>query len=146
MSKENNNVISLEEHFGGSAPDSTNKSHSGHLPTCPDYLSDKAKAHWPELVKDLGNHGIINELDKDMLGIYCNMFARFIELDEKLNDPEGPGMTQLTKNKYEVETATFTAWKSMLKPIMSYAKQLGLTPPARIAMKVTDAKQEEMTF
>lgn len=141
-----NNVISLEEHFGGSTTDTTSRSKGGHLPECPDYLNAKAKEHWPELVKDLGNHGIINELDKDMLGIYCNMFARFIELDERLNDPEGPGMTQVTKTGYEAETATFSAWKSMLKPIMSYAKQLGLTPPARIALKVGDTKQEELQF
>ena len=140
-----NNIISLENRFGGGEVERT-ASPNSQLPECPEYLSELAKKHWPELVESLGRHGIINELDKDMLGIYCSMFAKWIELDERLNDPEGPGMTQKTKTGYEAETATFTAWKSMVKPLMSYANKLGLTPPARLALKTAAPGQEELDF
>ena len=116
------------------------------LPECPEYLSPLAKQHWPELVESLGSHGIINELDKDMLGIYCSMMARFITLDEALNDPEGPGVTQKTPKGYEVETATYNSWKGLIKPLMSYAGKLGLTPPARLALKMSDPSQEKLNF
>ena len=139
------NIIKLEDHFGGSDT-STSTSPINRLPDCPDWVDGLAQKHWPELVQSLGNHGIINELDQHILAVYCSMYAKFIELDIRLNDPEGPGMTQLTKTGYEAETATFTAWKSMVKPLMSYAKQLGLTPPARIAMKTAAPGQEELAF
>lgn len=141
----NTNIIKLEDRFGGSDT-SSSTSPINRLPECPDWLNDSAREHWPELIQSLGNHGIINELDRDMLAMYCSMFARFVQLDEQLNDPEGPGMTQKTKSGYEAETATFTAWKSMVKPLMSYAKQLGLTPPARIAMKTAAPGQAELDF
>ncbi len=109
------------------------------LPEFPDYLTPLAKKHWPELVESLGRHKIINELDKDVLGIYCSMVARFIELDIKLDDV---GITQKSPKGYEAETATFTAWKSLLKQILSYAKQLGLTPPARVALQANNNPQQ----
>jgi P27 family predicted phage terminase small subunit len=133
------NIIRLEDY----ASSSTNNAPPDLLPECPDYLTDKAKKHWAEIAPSLGNRGIVNELDRDVLGIYCSLLARFIELDNQL---EIVGMTQMTKTGYEAETGTFTAWNKLLKPIMNYAKQLGLTPPARIAMHAINPGQGELDF
>lgn len=145
MDNPKSNIVTLESYFTDSTT-SGSIGPSNNLPECPDWLDARAANHWPELVQSLGSHGIINELDKGILSVYCSMFAKFIELDERLNDPEGPGMTQKTKTGYEAETATFTAWKSMQKPLMTYAKQLGLTPPSRLSMKTAAPGQEELSF
>lgn len=132
------NIIRLEDYTS-----QTSISESTDLPECPDYLTDLAKKHWAEIAPSLSKRGIINELDRDALGIYCSLMARFIELDQKLDTA---GMTQMTKTGYEAETGTFTAWNKLLKPIMNYAKQLGLTPPARIAIHARDPGQGELDF
>lgn len=133
-------VRSIEDH-----PDFTKsvdgQSIQDEIPDCPDYLSDKAKKHWHELVPNLGERKLINELDKDVLSIYCTLLVRWLELDKMLDED---GMVQVTQKGYIAETGTFTAWKSVTKPILTYAKQLGLTPPARIAMKQTDAGQLDL--
>lgn len=109
--------------------------------TPPDWLTPLARKHWDEIAPELGKHKITNELDSDMLAVYCSTFARFIELDIKL---EEIGMTQKTSTGYEAETGTFTAWNKLLKPIMAYAKQLGMTPPARVAMRLSDPNQTDI--
>jgi P27 family predicted phage terminase small subunit len=111
------------------------------IPEPPEWLSPLSRKHWHEIAENLVRHNIINELDADMLAVYCSTFARFIELDEKL---ELVGMTQKTSTGYEAETGTFTAWNKLLKPIMAYAKQLGLTPPARVAMRLSDPGQVDL--
>ena len=145
MSNDKTNIIAFGDHAKEAGSQAGGRG-LNLLPECPEYLSPMAKLHWPELVESLGSHGIINELDRDILGIYCSMMSKFITLDEKLNDPEGPGMTQTTTKGYEVETATYNSWKGLIKPIMSYAKQLGLTPPARVALKMADPSQEKLDF
>ena len=107
----------------------------------PDWLTKRARKHWDEIAPELSKHKITNELDTDMLAVYCSTFARFIDLDIEL---EEKGMTQKTSTGYEAETGTFTAWNKLLKPIMAYAKQLGMTPPARVAMRLQDPNQTDI--
>lgn len=135
------NIISVAERFGKS-PDAPASGQQA-LQECPDWLTPLAKKHWPELAESLSRHGLVNELDRNALAMYCSQFARFIELDEKLDEV---GMVQMTKTGYEAETGTFTAWKSMLKNILSWSKQLGLTPPARVAIHSRDPNQSELEF
>lgn len=114
---------------------------AGGVPEPPAWLTPLSRKHWDEIALSLAKHNIVNELDADMLAVYCSTFARFIELDEQL---EIVGMTQKTATGYEAETGTFTAWNKLLKPIMAYAKQLGLTPPARVAMRITNPGQVDL--
>ena len=111
------------------------------IPEPPPWLTPLSRKHWDEIAPNLSKHQITNELDADMLAVYCSTFARFIELDNQL---EEVGMTQKTTTGYEAETGTFTAWNKLLKPIMAYAKQLGLTPPARVAMRIGDPNQSDI--
>lgn len=122
-------------------PDAPPASIIGGVPEPPIWLTPLSRKHWDEIALSLAKHNIVNELDADMLAVYCSTFARFIELDEKL---EIVGMTQKTTSGYEAETGTFTAWNKLLKPIMAYAKQLGLTPPARVAMRISDPGQVDL--
>lgn len=133
------NIIRLEDYTS----QATTGTETNELPECPDYLTPLAKEHWAEIAPSLGKRGIINELDKDVLGIYCSLLARFIKLDQQLDEV---GMTQKAPSGYEAETGTFTAWNKLLKPIMNYAKQLGLTPPARVAIHAVNPGQGELDF
>jgi P27 family predicted phage terminase small subunit len=132
----------IDLHSGHNARAAPQLPHNTPL-TPPPWLTPLARKHWDEIAVSLLKHNIINELDQDMLAVYCSTFARFIELDIEL---EKVGMTQKTSTGYEAETGTFTAWNKLLKPIMAYAKQLGLTPPARVALRLTDPEQTDLPF
>jgi len=103
-------------------------------PKMPRFLKGESKKHWVELVESLGNkHRIINELDADILAMYCQTYARWLQADKEL-DIEG--MTQATPNGYIQMSPAYVIWRDLTGQCLKIARQLGLTPPARLQLKV----------
>lgn len=103
-------------------------------PKKPEFLKGAECEHWDELVESLGRqHNIINKLDGDMLSIYVRTFARWIDAEAKLDIY---GMFQESPNGYQQYTPHFTASRDLAKQALTFARQLGLTPPSRLQMKV----------
>lgn len=72
---------------------------------CPSWLTPEARKVWNRVKKQAAEFDLLDELDVDMLGIYCDSVAKY--------QAEG-GQTQ-----------------SLARLIASYADKLGLTPSAR---------------
>lgn len=143
----NNNVLSLEERFGGMAGASSGSASAhGQIPTCPDWLCDVGKEQWAELAPQLASHGIINALDAVALGDLCSTIAVFIDLEEQKQEAGKGWMFQKAPSGYQQESPLFTAWKSIKKPLLTSLRQLGLTPPSRVALKLGDPGQEDLKF
>lgn len=101
-------------------------------PKMPKFLKGAARKHWKELVDNLMKHRLINELDADILAMYCQTYARWLDADHAL---EQEGMFQNTPNGYVQYRPEFTAWRDLTAQALKLASQLGLTPPARFKMK-----------
>ena len=102
-------------------------------PAIPKFLKGEAKKHYVELVESLGNkHRIINELDADILSMYCVTYARWLKADKEL---EVDGMTQATPNGYVQMSPAYIIWRDLTGQCLKIARQLGLTPPARFQLK-----------
>lgn len=55
------------------------------LKTPPDWLVDTLAAkEWKRLVKEFGKKSMIGNLDYNNLGAYCNAFAKWVEITQKL--------------------------------------------------------------
>lgn len=139
-------VVSLAERMAAKKKQdaATHQGDSGaasSVPAPPEWLTPRGKKHWPELYESLQHHKIINELDTDVLAIYCSTIARFIEADIEL---ETSGMTQQTQNGYQQLTAAYVAWRDLSSQVLKFAKQLGLTPPARVQMKLGNPDQSDL--
>jgi len=50
--------------------------------TCPDWIEDRAKAKWFELVPRLKNAGLLTDLDEDVVARYCVWWDDYITLKE----------------------------------------------------------------
>ncbi|TKJ32975.1 MAG: hypothetical protein CEE38_21750 [Planctomycetes bacterium B3_Pla] len=48
-------------------------------PRCPVWLSTVAKREWRRIVPILGNMGILAEIDREMLALYCEAHADYLE-------------------------------------------------------------------
>lgn len=58
----------------------------GTAPDCPDWLPERAKAHWPELIGKLQDLGVeLHPVDADALSVYCELFTRYQEEPQKVN-------------------------------------------------------------
>lgn len=148
MENKKNNVVSLDDHLSGirSGVDSrATASRALSSIECPDWMSERAKTHWAEIVESFErNHHLVTELDQDVLKMYCTSFANFIQSDEDL---QGAKFTQKFKSGAVQVSAEVTVRGQFLKECTSLAKQLGLTPPSRIQMAATkDPNQSVLDF
>lgn len=136
MSKQAANVVRIDRSSPkDSAQDAELSSCSVfEAPKMPVFLKGEAKAHWIELVESLGRkHRIINDLDADILSMYCTTYARWLRSDNELGESS---MTQLSPNGYAQLSPEYIIWRDLTAQCLKIAKQLGLTPPARIQLKI----------
>ncbi len=68
-----------------------------------------------------------------MFAAHCDTAARFAEVCEKLEEIEGA--LDRTPNGYEVQSAWFTVRSKLFDQLVKSAREFGLTPAARSAIK-----------
>jgi len=89
---------------------------------------------WERITKDLAEVELLDNLDSDMLGLYCLGMARLERLQIRYHEDvlkgfsRGPGLKEI---------------ESHYKILITYAEKLGLAPTARARLAVKKAKQEE---
>lgn len=50
----------------------------------PDEISDKAKKHWRKIARELYDAGLLTNLDRDALMMYCQSYAEWVEATEMI--------------------------------------------------------------
>lgn len=90
----------------------------------PAWLDDAASAVWKKTLRDMAGLEILDKVDEDLLGIYCDAVAR--QRDAAI------------QGRDDVEWAKQA--QSYARIIISYADKLGLNPNsrARLAKKIAD--------
>lgn len=120
---------------------------NNQLKTPPKWLDDDiAKKEWRRIIKELKQIEIVGNLDYSNLAGYCNAYANYIKVTEKLKDQE-----------YCVERTTRTGTMIVKNPMVdiqtTYAAEMrrfaslcGLTIDSRLKAAVTkrDKKEDEI--
>lgn len=132
---ENAKVVSISRDLADEKPSSNTQTQSTAFepPKKPGFLTGRESAHWDDLIESLGRqHRIINNLDGDMIAIYVREYSKWIQAEEDLEDN---GMYQRFESGARQLSPEFTAAEKCAKQALMFARQLGLTPPARLQMK-----------
>lgn len=108
-------------------------------PPCPKWLPTKAKKHWATLAAELTKVGLISLIDGDVFALHCDSMAKFQEVTEKLKNLDD--MLEKTPNEYIVQSALFTIRSKLHEQIVKTAREFGLTPAGRSALKVSGQQQ-----
>lgn len=96
----------------------------------PSYVrSDKtASKYWCDIIKRMDGIDLLDDLDTEILGVYCAMLSRRdatqILLDKLLTEPEGGSATETD--------ALMSKLQALERSILQYADKLGLTPSGRV--------------
>ena len=109
------------------------------LPPCPRWLGRKARKHWQEIGAQLEAAGLISVLDGDVFAAHCDTVARFAEVCDKLKDVEQS--LDSTPNGYHVQSVWFTVRSKLYEQLIKGAREFGLTPAARSAIKAPPQQQ-----
>ncbi len=102
-------------------------------PTCPAWLSRDAKLEWKRVAPQLHRLGLLTQLDRAALAVYCESWSEWVEAKQVISKsgpviagPHGP-----RRNPY-----VFIAARAA-EQLLKWAAELGMTPSARSRVTVT---------
>ncbi len=111
------------------------------LPVRPKHLTKHAKEMWTELVKVLGESGVLTKADRNTMALYCEAYSQWRnakeEIEKKgavLDDPDGGRMYRNPYVAIQHEAAT---------RMMSIGGTLGLDPSSRAKMRIAVAAPKD---
>ena len=95
----------------------------------PSWLDKKALAEWEKIMKDVKEIDLLDNLDAQMLAVYCDANVRYRDVAQK-------------KSKTSDDIKELQAWARI---ISQYADKLGFTPAARarLVKKRADEKKKD---
>lgn len=111
---------------------------------CPAWLSPEARRVWNRVRRQAAEfEDLLDELDVDMLAVYCDLVAQY-----QAGSVPRPTPESLEKQIEEAQTAQENAQQQAARArlIVQYADRLGLTPSARARLAQRRAVKEEDKF
>ncbi|MFI0848861.1 phage terminase small subunit P27 family [Mesorhizobium sp. IMUNJ 23232] len=103
------------------------------IPTCPAHLSPTAKSEWKRLVRHLHEMGLMSQLDRSVLAVYCQTYGRWVEAERKLK--ETPPLLK-TPAGYVQVSPWLTISHKCVELMHKYLTELGLSPASRSRVAV----------
>lgn len=96
-----------------------------------------ARRYWNDILKRMEGVAILDDLDTEMLGIYCAMLSRRdatqAVLDDALQDAAGLDGTERVSAVGKLSDLQ-AKLNGLEKTLLTYAEKLGLTPSSRAAL------------
>lgn len=104
------------------------------LKSAPRWLTDEpARVEWHRVIKELKKAGLICNLDRNNLGMYCNCFSDYLRVCRQLQDllPEGK-RALLTAEDMEQFALLIRLRKTLIDDMMKISRTCGLTLDSRL--------------
>ena len=108
----------------------------------PEWLDDSARKVWRKTVKDMEEFGVLDKVDEDVLGIYCDAVSKVQEANRLIDEH---GYTETNKSGIQVPNAYVQMSQRYAGIALSYSNKLGLNEEsrARLAKRVADGEVDE---
>ena len=105
------------------------KRQSGTKLIVPRWLSGEARVVWRRVIKQTRGMELLDNLDENMLAIYCDAYCKYKELSRVR----------------EIDAEMIKSLQAWARLLAGYAEKLGLTPSgrARLAKKAADKTLDE---
>ncbi|OPA77503.1 terminase [Paenibacillus selenitireducens] len=105
----------------------------------PDWLTDEARKVWRKTVKDMEEFDVLDKVDEDVLGTYCDAVAKYQYANTLI---EEHGYTEVNAQGNSVVSAHVKLAQGYSRIILAYSNKLGLNADARarLAKKIADGE------
>lgn len=101
-------------------------------PDCPRELQGEARAEWQRIVPDLDQIGLLAKADRAVLIGYCQCWAAFQEAGRMMEE-------NFTRTEILI-------WAKLNERLLSYTRELGLSPAARARLGTVPEKADDDTL
>jgi P27 family predicted phage terminase small subunit len=117
------------------------------MPKPPDHLSDAEKEKWKSTVRDLHPLGLITNIDKDHLAMYCTIYVRWVKAERMVRDK---GEIIKTAAGNIIQNPYLSIANRALDQLNKLGAEFGMTPSSRSRVKADlldpDRELERMLF
>lgn len=113
------------------------------IPKPPRHLSATALEEWNRIVRELADNGLMTNLDRAALTVYCDLWANYVEASEKSKK-----MVIETAAGNLVENPYFSIKKRAAELVHKFLIEFGMTPASRTRVsaplsKVKESREDE---
>lgn len=114
------------------------------IPPCPAFLTKDARAEWKRITKDLQILGLISDLDRGELAVYCQAWADWKKAREKITELEDQGFVESTPSGYKQMSTWMQIANRAEERMRKAGGSFGLNPSARASLGTGSVKQGEL--
>jgi len=110
-------------------------------PTCPSWMTARAKAEWRRVSPQLEELGLLTQIDRVALAGYCQSYADYVDAKEFIKK-KGPVYAIKNEDgtvKYLQQVPQVAIAHKSLLVIKAFCQEFGMTPSARSRMSVAGA-------
>jgi P27 family predicted phage terminase small subunit len=127
---------------GKRAINRTEPQFAAKAPSCPRHLTPEARREWRRVTRELLDKNLLQVVDRAALAAYCQSWARWVEVEEKMADPKFE-LIGVTDKGYEYVSPWLTVANQALKQMRSFLTEFGLTPASRTRIQVPEQAEHD---
>lgn len=106
---------------------------AGTMPRCPSHLQGEARAEWRRVARGLHEAGLLTQMDRAALAIYCQAWERWVRAEGQVAR-HGEVVKTLAGNV--MQNPYLSIANRAMKQMRDMARELGMTPSARSQIRV----------
>ncbi len=110
------------------------------LPRCPSWLSEEAKREWKRVARPLYDLGLLTELDKQTLALYCAAWGRYEQMEAILAQE---GDIYIQPNGVPKQRPEYYIMKDTLKELRALIALFGMAPGPRMRMQLPEPEETD---
>lgn len=112
------------------------------IPGCPAHLLPDAKKEWKRLTPQLERLGIISEMDRAALAVYCQAYARWVQAEKKVKLLGDDGLVDETPSGYKQMGVWLQISNRAVEQMHKFMGEFGMSPSSRT--RVTASPQTDL--
>lgn len=116
----------------------------GAMPQAPRWLKAAARREWRRVARMLYNAGLLTQVDKAVLAMYCQAYGRMVEAEKELEQGMSGGEVILSDRGNLYINPWLNVATAAAKDVLRLAQELGMTPAARSRVQVERPRQKTL--
>jgi P27 family predicted phage terminase small subunit len=108
------------------------------IPSCPPHLNPVARKEWRRAIRELAALGLISNLDRAALAIYCEAYARWVFASDHIRKF---GLIMKSPGGFPIQSPYLAILNKAIEQMRTFIVEFGMTPSSR--SRVTIAKPPE---
>lgn len=112
------------------------------IPGCPSHLLPDAKKEWKRIAPELERLGLISQMDRAALAVYCQAYARWKQAEEKIKALGDAGLIEETPSGYKQISVLLQISNRSVEQMHKFMCEFGMSPSSR--SRVTASPQMDL--